>query len=77
MLLREINGRIPIQEQGKMYVAIDFPKPTGGTWIDLRRTPELGWCWEMEGRVRSTKETAETIVSRRVDRVERAAQSTR
>jgi hypothetical protein len=70
--LREYNVGLAVQRPGQGYLAHGPLEIVRATRIDIQRTPSMGWCWRMDGKVRSARKTAEVIVGRLVDRVEGA-----
>ena len=53
------------------HVARQAPQVARVTRIELRRRPALGWCWQIDGKVRPTAETAEAVLGKLRERVER------
>lgn len=70
--MREYDKNLPIEVPGQRFVALRPFEFVNTRRIDIRRLPELGWCWEFDGRVRPIRATAEAIVNILLDRVSQA-----
>ncbi len=70
--LLEYNAPLTIRKPGQSYVPLRDLDPASMTRLEIRRLPELGWCWELNDKIRSTEDTAEAIVGRLLERVEKA-----
>jgi hypothetical protein len=68
--LREYDARLLVERAGQKPPA-ETATVARTTRIDIRRLPALGWCWHMDGKVRPTPETAEAVVGKLRERVER------
>jgi hypothetical protein len=68
--LREYDTRLAVERPGQSTAAraSDVARVTR---IDLRRRPLVGWCWQIDGKVRPTAETAEAVLGKLRERVER------
>jgi len=69
--LREYDTRVALERPGQSGTARPAPEVARATRIELRRRPTLGWCWQLDGKVRPTAETAELVLGKLRERVER------
>ena len=69
--LREYDTRLAVERPGQADSARRAPDVARVTRIELRRRPALGWCWQIDGKVRPTAETAEAVLGKLRERVER------
>jgi len=69
--LREYDTRLTVERPGQSGIAQPTPEVARVTRIELRRRPALGWCWQIDGKVRATAETAEAALGKLRERVER------
>jgi hypothetical protein len=61
----------PIAEAGKRYNLWDeHMKYATIKRLDVRRLPDLGWCWEMDGRTYPIPDAADAVVQLFLDRIE-------
>jgi hypothetical protein len=75
--VREYDKRLAVQEPGKGYFLWDPLEVQRTRRVLIRRQRGVGWCWEMDGKVRQPRETAQAIVSILVDRIARELRSER
>jgi hypothetical protein len=68
--LREYDARVAVERPGQKPPG-EAPTVARATRLDIRRLPAVGWCWHMDGKVRPTPETAEAVVAKLRERVER------
>jgi hypothetical protein len=69
--LREYDTRLAVERPGQSSTARPAPEVARVTRIELRRRPALGWCWQIDGKVRPTAEAAEAVLEKLRERVER------
>ena len=69
--LREFDTRLSVQRPAQNSAPSEPPPAASVTRLDIRRRPLVGWCWQMEGKVRPTLETAEAVLGKLRERVER------
>lgn len=70
--LREYSARLSVAEPGKRYALIEPLNIAGRRRIEIRRLPELGWCWEFDGKIEPSEATAQAVVNVLLERIERA-----
>jgi len=71
--LTEYDQHIPVRQPGYSYHMPREGLDSDGTRrVDIRRLPELGWCWELDGQIQGPTATGEAIVHILLDRIERA-----
>jgi len=75
--VREYDSKLLVERPGERYTATGPLEVVLTTRVKIRRTPSMGWCWEMDGKTRSAEHTAEAIVEKLVDRVEAEFRSPR
>jgi hypothetical protein len=69
--LTEWDTGLTIQQPGQIYHWSDRPpSPRKTHRLTIRRLPELGWCWELDGRIRGAEDTAEAVLHILVSRIE-------
>lgn len=68
----EYNGELTIAEEGKQYWTLDEPQPSRTHRVDLRRLPDLGWCWQIGQRTLPRSAAAAAIIELLLDRIEAA-----
>jgi len=69
--LREYDTRLAVERDGTGRPAQPVPAAARVTRLELRRRPTVGWVWHMDGKVRPTAETAEAVLAKLRERVER------
>ena len=75
--LREYDTGLAVHVPGYMYHPTEPLDIARTRRVLIRRRPEIGWCWEMDGKVRPPREAAQAIVSVLVDRIEVALRRAR
>ncbi|HKC17438.1 MAG TPA: hypothetical protein VKC11_12105 [Steroidobacteraceae bacterium] len=70
--LREYDQHLTIAVPGNNYFAFDKIVVVRTTRLDIRRLPEIGWCWEVKGRTYPVQAAAELILNVLLDRIEKA-----
>jgi hypothetical protein len=66
--VREYGIAIPLQEASRMFMPFSKLEPLSRATLQLRRTPELGWCWEhSQGHLRPSPQMAEIILGWLID----------
>jgi len=69
--LREYDTRLSVERDGTGRPAQEAPAVARVTRLELRRRPTIGWCWHMDGKIRPAAETAEAVLAKLRERVER------
>jgi hypothetical protein len=68
----EYDGELTIAEEGKKYWTTDEPRPSRSHRVELRRLPELSWCWEVGNRVLPPQAAAAAIIEILLDQIDSA-----
>jgi len=68
--LREFDCGLTVAQPGQRYFLVKSPEPVRSRRIPIRRLPELGWCWEIDGRTLSIESAASTIMHVLLDRID-------
>jgi hypothetical protein len=68
--VEEFDGPLTIDEIAKHFLTMKAPPSRRTQRADLRRLPELGWCWEIDGTPLAPQAAAERIIHLLLDRIE-------
>ena len=71
--IREYNTNLTVAEPGMRYIMAEGLDILNTTKLEIRRLPELEWCWELGGRVYPSKAAARAILGILLDRIERSS----
>ncbi len=67
--VRYYDKQLAVQKPGVGYFAFEPFDAVAADKLKLRRTPEMGWCWEIGGKIHSTEAVAEIIIGKLIGRV--------
>lgn len=70
--MREYGIGLTVNDPNLRYHATGPIDILATTRFDIRRLPELGWCWEVEGKIHPPKPAAMAAMQVLLDRIERA-----
>lgn len=67
--VNEYDTGIPVNDPNLAYHAFEPIRAVGSNRLELRRLPDVGWCWELNDRVLTPEATAEAIMHILLDRL--------
>lgn len=70
--VNEFDAALTVQEPGKRYYSVARFEAVRSRPLKICRLPEVGWCWEFNGRVLPTGAMAAALLHTLLDRIEQA-----
>jgi hypothetical protein len=70
--LREYDSQLAVEQAGMVTYMMAPLEIVRRRRLDIRRVPELGWCWDLDGHTRPPAATADAVLNILIERIERA-----